>query len=181
MTKRNIGRTYATLLWIDLEMTGLDPAKDKICEVAAIATDMKLNKVAEYQAVVKVSDKLMQERMVGPFWEKNSKTRDALIAQNSSGKPIKIVEQELLDFIKQNFGQEVYLAGNSIHQDRKFIEREMPELNSKLHYRMLDVSAWKIYFENALKKKFTKSETHRALDDINGSIKELKWYLTFLK
>ena len=171
----------AKLLWIDLEMTGLEPDKDKILEVAAIATDMQLNPIATYEAVVKVDDKLIKSRMVGDFWEKNSKTRDALIAQNETGKPIKEVEKELLDFIEKNFGKTIYLAGNSIHQDRKFIEREMPELNKKLHYRMLDVSAWKIYFENALDKKFTKPENHRALDDINGSIEELKWYLTFLK
>ena len=171
----------AKLLWIDLEMTGLEPEKDKILEVAAIATDMQLNEIATYEAVVKVDDKLIKSRMVGDFWEKNSKTRDALIAQNVAGKPVAEIEKELLKFISKNFGETIYLAGNSIHQDRKFIEREMPELNKKLHYRMLDVSAWKIYFENALNKKFTKPENHRALDDINGSIKELKWYLTFLK
>lgn len=171
----------AKLLWIDLEMTGLNPVKDKILEVAAIATDMELNKIAQYEAVVKVNDKLIESRMVGDFWDKNSQTRDALIAQNATGKPAAEVERELLEFIDKNFGETIYLAGNSIHQDRKFIEREMPELNKKLHYRMLDVSAWKIYFENALNKKFTKPENHRALDDINGSIEELKWYLTFLK
>lgn len=171
----------AKLLWVDLEMTGLEPDKDKILEVAAIATDMQLNEIATYEAVVKVDDKLIKSRMVGDFWEKNNKTRDALIAQNETGKPVKEVEKELLDFIDKNFGKTIYLAGNSIHQDRKFIEREMPELDKKLHYRMLDVSAWKIYFENALDKKFTKPENHRALDDINGSIEELKWYLTFLK
>ena len=164
-------------------MTGLDPAKDRICEIAAIATDMELNQIAIYEAVIKVNEKLMEERMVGQFWEKNSKSRDALKSQNSSGKTIQQVEQELLDFIGQYFNPKdpIYLAGNSIHQDRKFIEKEMPELNQKLHYRMLDVSAWKIYFENALHKKFTKPENHRAIDDINGSIEELKWYLTFLK
>lgn len=171
----------AKLLWIDLEMTGLDPTKDRICEVAAIATDMKLEKIATYQAVVKLPEKLMNERMVGEFWDKNAKSRDALKAQNKTGKDIKAVEQELLNFVHKYCTKELYLAGNSIHQDRKFIEREMPELNSKLHYRMLDVSAWKIYFENAKRKKFTKPENHRALDDINGSIEELKWYLTFLK
>ena len=171
----------ATLLWIDLEMTGLDPVRDRILEVAAVATDMEMNEIANYQAVVKVDDKLIQERMVGEFWEKNKKARDGLTGQNANGQPIKKVEMELLDFVKKNFGKVVYLAGNSIHQDRKFIEREMPELNKVLHYRMLDVSAWKIYFENALNKKFIKPEEHRALDDINGSIEELKWYLTFLK
>ena len=171
----------ATLLWIDLEMTGLDPKKDKILEVAAIATDMKMEQIANYEAVVKVSNRLMKNRMVGTFWEKNKTSRDALIEQNKTGKPIKDIERGLIEFVKQNFGKEVYLAGNSIHQDRKFIEREMPTLNRMLHYRMLDVSAWKIYFENALNKKFVKPENHRALDDINGSIEELKWYLTFLK
>ena len=171
----------AKLLWIDLEMTGLDPAKDRICEVAAIATDMELDEIASYEAAVKVPEELMNERMVGEFWEKNSKSRDALKAQNKNGKPVKEVEQELIDFIDKNCTKEIYLAGNSIHQDRKFIEREMPELNSRLHYRMLDVSAWKIYFENAINKKFIKPENHRALDDIKGSIEELKWYLTFMK
>ena len=171
----------AKLLWIDLEMTGLDPEIDKILEVAAIATDMGLNQIATYEAVIKVPESLLNERMVGEFWEKNSKTRDALKAQNQTGKPVSTIEKELLDFIDQHCAKEIYLAGNSIHQDRKFIEREMPLLDKRLHYRMLDVSAWKIYFENAKNKRFVKPENHRALDDINGSIEELKWYLTFMK
>lgn len=171
----------AKLFWVDLEMTGLDPIKDRICEVAAIATDMELNEIATFEAVVKVDESLMAERMVGEFWEKNAESKKALISQNSTGKPIEEVERELNEFLDQHFGKEIYLAGNSIHQDRKFIEREMPELNKRLHYRMLDVSAWKIYFENALNKKFTKPDNHRALDDVNGSIQEFKWYLTFLK
>ena len=171
----------AKLLWIDLEMTGLNPVKDRILEVAAIATDMNLEEVARFEAVVKVSEKLMEERMVGEFWEKNASSRDALVKQNEDGKPVAEVEKELLGFIDKNFGKEIYLAGNSIHQDRKFIEREMPELNKRLHYRMLDVSAWKIYFENARGRKFVKRDKHRALDDIEGSIEELQWYLTFLK
>lgn len=171
----------AKLLWIDLEMTGLDPAQDKILEVAAIATDIELNQIAEYQAVIKVDDDIIKTRMVGDFWEKNAKIRAALQAQNQNGQPVQEVERELLDFVQKYFGKTVYLSGNSIHQDRKFIDREMPALSQKLHYRMLDVSAWKIYFENAKGQKFTKPETHRALDDINGSIEELKWYLTFLK
>ncbi len=171
----------AKLLWIDLEMTGLSPEEDRIIEAAAIATDFELNEIATFEAVVKVPEELMKKRMVGEFWEKNAESRDALMAQNASGKESAEVEKELLKFVKKYFGDEVYLAGNSIHQDRKFIDREWPELSAKLHYRMLDVSAWKVYFENALGKKFVKRDLHRALDDINGSIEELKWYTTFLK
>ncbi len=170
-----------SLLWIDLEMTGLSPEKDRILEVAAIATGWDLEPKAEMTAVVKVDPKLMKERMVGEFWERNKESRDALMAQNEKGKSVSEVEKEILEFVDRNFGKEVILAGNSIHQDRKFIEREMSKLNERLHYRMLDVSAWKVYFENALGKKFTKRDAHRALDDINGSIEELRWYLTFLK
>lgn len=170
----------ANLLWVDLEMTGLSPVKDRILEVAAIATDWDFNEIAAYTGVVKVSEGLIAERMVGDFWDKNPETYKALVEQNKDGKPRAEIERELLDFVKKNFGKTVYLAGNSIHQDRKFIEREWPELNEKLHYRMLDVSAWKIYFENALHRKFMKPDNHRALDDIRGSIEELKWYLKMI-
>ena len=168
----------AKLLWIDLEMTGLDPIKDRILELAAIATDWDLQPIAEMTAVVKVPEKLIHERMVGEFWEKNSESRDGLIQQNASGRSAKIVEQELLEFVNKHFGKEVILAGNSIHQDRKFIDREWPEVSQRLHYRMLDVSAWKVYCEGACQEKFLKREAHRALDDIRGSIEELQWYIS---
>lgn len=171
----------AKLLWVDLEMTGLDPEKDRILEVACIATGWDLEPLADMTAVVKVDAELMRERMVGEFWEKNAGSRDALFAQNAEGLPVVEVEQQILDFVDNNFGEEVILAGNSIHQDRKFIDREMKKLSERLHYRMLDVSAWKVYFEGAKDKKFVKPEMHRALDDIKGSIEELKWYLTFMK
>jgi oligoribonuclease len=172
-----MSKKKATLLWVDLEMTGLSPVEDRILEVAAIATDWDFNEIETYTGVVKVSEKLIAERMIGDFWEKNPESYKSLVEQNKDGKPCKEIELELLDFVKRNFGRTIYLAGNSIHQDRKFIEREWPELNEKLHYRMLDVSAWKIYFENAKNFYVTKAENHRALDDIRGSIEELKCYL----
>ncbi len=166
----------ASLLWVDLEMTGLSPVEDRILEVAAIATDWEFNELDSFTAVVKVDPNIIKRRMVGEFWEKNKDSYNALVAQNESGLPTKKVEKLLLDFVEKNFGETVYLAGNSIHQDQKFIEKEWPKLNERLHYRQLDVSSWKIYFENALHRKFAKPDNHRALDDIRGSIEELKWY-----
>lgn len=178
----------AKLLWIDLEMTGLDPEKDRILEVAALATGWDLEVLedktgarAEMTAVVKVPEKLMRERMVGEFWEKNQESRAGLMRQNAKGESAQVVEKQLLEFINKWFGDEVILAGNSIHQDRKFIDREWPEVSKRLHYRMLDVSAWKVVFEGKWGKKFVKREAHRALDDIHGSIEELKWYLEMVK
>ena len=171
----------AKLLWVDLEMTGLDPEKDKILEVAAIATDWDLKPITGYEGIVKVDDELIKRRMVGEFWDTHKDSYNSLVAQNQNGRPVEAIEHELLKFIDNNFGDEIYLAGNSIHQDRKFIDREMPRVAKRLHYRMLDVSAWKVYFEGALGKKFIKPETHRALSDINGSIDELKFYLGMIK
>lgn len=173
MTKR------AKLLWMDLEMTGLDPVKDRILEVAVIATDWDFNKIAQFEAVKKVGPSLAKQRMVGEFWDKFPEVREALLAQNLTGKNGRSVENELIEFIAKHFDLEkpVLLAGNSIHQDRKFIENEWPRLDALLHYRMLDVSAWKVVFEGKFKKKFAKPESHRALKDIEGSIEELEYYL----
>lgn len=161
-------------------MTGLDPDEDRIIEVGAIATDFDFNEIGRYQATVKVPTDFMRERMRGEFWEAHTATRDDLIAKNESpaAKTAAEVENELIQFVKDNFDltQPVYLAGNSVHQDQKFIEREWVRLNKMLHYRMLDVSAWKIIFEHH-GVKFTKPEAHRAMSDIEGSIAELKYYL----
>lgn len=169
----------AKLLWIDLEMTGLDPKEDRILEVAAIATDWNLNEIATYTAVKKVGPNLMKTRMVGEFWDKYSHVRDALVTQNDEGKNGRTVENELLEFISEHFDkdEQVLLAGNSIHQDRKFIENEWSRLDARLHYRMLDVSAWKVVFDGKYKKRFAKPEAHRALEDIRGSIEELAYYM----
>ena len=174
--------TKAKLLWVDLEMTGLDPNEDRILEVAAIATDWDYKELATFEAVKRVGSNLIKKRMVGEFWEKYSAVRDALIKQNDSGVNGRTVENQLLEFIDEHFDADepVLLAGNSIHQDRKFIENEWPRLNARLHYRMLDVSAWKVVFAGKYGKKFAKPEAHRALEDIRGSIEEIKYLTRFL-
>ena len=173
----------AKLLWVDLEMTGLDPIEDRILEVAAIATDWDFNEIATYEAAVKVGPHLFDERMKAApdFWLKFPEVRDALVAQNNSelAKSGQVVENELLEFVNDHFNPDdrIILAGNSIHQDRKFIDNEWPGLAKTMHYRMLDVSAWKVVFDGKYKKRFAKPEVHRAIDDIRGSIMELKYYL----
>lgn len=168
------------ILWMDLEMTGLEPDKDRILEVGAIITDWDFNEIATYEAVKKVGPNLVKKRMTGPFWEENVIARDALVAQNLSGKNGRTVENELLKFIDKHIGKDekVLLAGNSIHQDRRFIANEWQRLDARLHYRMLDVTAWKVVFEAKYGKKFAKPEAHRALSDIRGSIEELSYYLS---
>lgn len=171
------------ILWVDLEMTGLDPIEDRILEVGAIITDWDFNEIATYEAAKKVGPNLMKKRMVGTFWEEFPQVRDALLEQNGTAKNGRTVENELLEFINEHIGKEgkVLLAGNSIHQDRRFIANEWHRLDDRLHYRMLDVSAWKVVFEGKFKKKFAKPEAHRAIDDIRGSIEELQYYLKKVK
>ena len=171
------------ILWVDLEMTGLDPVEDRILEVGAIITDWDFKEIARFEAVKKVGPNLIKKRMVGEFWDEFADVRDALIAQNDNGKNGRTVENELLAFIDEHIGTDgkVLLAGNSIHQDRRFIANEWQRLDARLHYRMLDVSAWKVVFEGKFKKKFAKPEAHRAIDDIRGSIEELQYYLKKVK
>lgn len=188
MDKKLVNTRQKNLLWVDLEMTGLDPVEDRILEVAAIVTDWEFRELATYEAAVLVGPRLVQRRMfkgsAKDFWASVPETRDALIAQNlEKGRSARKVENELLEFIKKHFEENipVVLAGNSIHADRRFIESEWPRLNAKLHYRMLDVTAWKLVFEGRFGKKFAKREAHRALDDIRGSIQELNYYLAKVK
>ena len=179
---RNSHQKY--LLWVDLEMTGLDPVKDRIMEVAAIVTDWDFKEIATYEGVVKVGNRLADKRMVGDFWDKFSDVRDALKKQNlKDGRSGRTIENELLAFLDEHFEKEVpiILAGNSIHMDRRFIINEWGRFDARLHYRMLDVSAWKVVFDGKYGKKFSKPEAHRALEDIRGSITELQYYLAKIR
>lgn len=169
------------ILWVDLEMTGLDPAKDVILEVAAIVTDWDFKEIDTYEAVVHRSDHILETMNE---WCVTQHGASGLTERVRESKLThKQVEGELLAFIDKHFeaGVPVLLAGNSIHMDRRFIEKQWKQLDAKLHYRMLDVTAWKVVFEGKYKKKFSKPEEHRALEDIRGSIMELAYYLAKLK
>jgi oligoribonuclease len=173
------------VLWIDLEMTGLSPTEDVILEVAALATDWNFKELDTYHGVVKNKVSAVNERMAvyASYWDSQPGSKTGLLEQNKSGKSLKQIETELLAFIDKNFKAKVpvLLGGSSVHMDRRFIIEHWPKIDARLHYRMLDVSAWKVVFEGKFKDKFVKRGTHRALDDIRGSIEELQYYLTKLK
>ena len=173
MTNPKVSR----FLWLDLEMTGLNPATERIIEVAAIVTSIQHEELECYHKVIK-QDSVFLDRM--DKWNMKQHKKSGLYDQVPKGSPQKEVEQELISLVTKHFkGDKAILAGNSIYQDRLFIKGHFKNLESKLHYRMLDVSSWKIIFES--KRIFYKKQNkHRALDDVRESIEELKYYLLYL-
>lgn len=171
------------LLWIDLEMTGLIPDKDVILEVAAEITNIDFETIASYESTVRHDRELVLKRMQeNPWWKDYPENRDAFVNGLLSSKPVEAVEKELIALIDHHFGTEpVVLAGNSIQSDRAFIKQWMPELELRLHYRMLDVTSWKIVMETTYGIEFEKPEVHRAYEDIQASIAELQYYLHWFK
>ena len=171
------------LLWVDLEMTGLDPNRDVILEVAAEITDFDFKTLASYEARVKQKREVVLERLQANIWYKDyPANRDDFVNDLEEGKPSEQVEQELITLVNEHFGEEpAILAGNSIHNDRLFIKRWWPALDLKLHYRMLDVTSLKIIMQGKNGIEFEKKEAHRAFDDIQASIAELQYYLEWLK
>jgi len=169
------------IIWLDLEMTGLDASADLILEVAAIITNWNFTELGTYEGIVRNDEVALDSRLEAnsAFWNLHPKTRSGLTEQNNIGKNLEQIEDEVLAFIDEHFtsGKTVLLGGNSIHIDRRFITAYWPRLDARLYYRMLDVTAWKVVMESKYGKRFTKPEVHRALEDIRGSIQELQYYL----
>jgi oligoribonuclease len=167
------------LFWVDLEMTGLDHENDLILEVAAEITDFDFKTLASYEALVGQDRQVVVERMQqNIWWQDFPGNRDDFVRRLSDARPSPEVEQDLIKLLEQHFGEEpAVLAGNSIHSDRKFIKKWWPALDLKLHYRMLDVSSFKILMQAKYGVVYEKPEIHRAFEDIQASIAELQFYL----
>ena len=166
------------LVWIDLEMTGLDPARDVIIEAAVLITDGELNIIADGpDFAIHRTD---AELSVMNAWNRQTHHGSGLIKRvKASDVTIGQAEEQILEFVRDwTVEGKSPLCGNSVHQDRRFLYGEMPRLIEWLSYRIVDVSTIK---ELALRwypemEPFVKQERHRALDDIRESIDELRWY-----
>jgi len=173
------------LIWLDLEMTGLIHDSDLIIEMAMVITDTQLNTVAEAPVwVIHQSDEVLDAM---DAWNKSTHGRSGLIEKvRASTLTEAEVEIMCLDFIKQYVPEHASpMCGNSICQDRRFMARYMPKLESWFHYRNLDVSTLKELCKRwrpDLAKKLVKHGKHEALADIYESIEEMKFYRdNFLK
>jgi oligoribonuclease len=169
-------------LFIDLETTGLVPIGNKILEFAMIITDDKLNELASYSTPVHVSDYDLQGMS---HWCETTHTASGLVDEVKKGtKLIHKVEKEVLDILADHFSgpQQPVVAGNSVHFDKSFIAAHMPNLNKRLHYRIIDVSSFKEALGIYAGLSYTSRPTaHRALADIRDSIYYLKNYLERFK
>jgi oligoribonuclease len=167
------------LIWIDLEMTGLDTQTDTIIEIATIVTDRHLNELAEGPVYAIQQPREVMEAM--DEWNTRQHGDSGLTARVlASDVTTRQAELATLEFLSNwvDAGASP-MAGNSICQDRRFLAREMPELERYFHYRNLDVSTLKILAQlwaPGVAAGFSKESDHRALADIRDSIAELRWY-----
>lgn len=171
------------LLWVDLEMTGLEPSKDVLLEIAAEITDFDFKTLAGYESRIRQKREIVVNRMAKNIWWRDfPQNRNGFLDKLEEAKPIKEVENDVIALVEKHFrGEPAILAGNSIYNDRLFIKQWMPTLDLKLHYRMLDVSSLKILMQGKYGEIFEKQEVHRAFDDIQASIAELQHYLEWFK
>ena len=169
------------LVWLDMEMTGLDPACERIIEIATILTDGQLAEIAVGpELVIHQPDEILAAM---DDWNREHHDRSGLTQRvKDSAVTDADAEAQTIAFINAHVSAKdrPVLAGNSIHQDRRFIRRYMPVLEKRLHYRMVDVSTIKElarrWYPAVLGKQPPKHDTHRALDDIRDSIDELRFY-----
>jgi len=167
------------LIWIDLEMTGLDPFRDRIIEIATLVTDAHLNILAEGPVIAIHQPDSVLDGM--DDWNQNQHGQSGLIQRvRSSDHKERKAEQQTLDFLQRHVpAGRSPMCGNSICQDRRFMARCMPKLEAFFHYRNLDVSTLKELAQRwspKMAKGFKKDSKHLAMDDIKDSISELQYY-----
>lgn len=167
------------LLWIDMEMSGLNPEGDRVLEVAVVITDSQLNTVAEAPVKVVYQPDDVLDRM--DSWNKSMHKKTGLVDKVKASKQNEAeVEAEMIAFLSQYIAPNTSpMCGNSICQDRRFLARHMPKLEAFFHYRNLDVSTLKELakrWKPGIMAGLTKQGKHEALADIYDSIEELKYY-----
>ena len=169
----------SNLIWVDMEMTGLDPDADVVIEIATIVTDTDLNTLAE-GPVIAIHQSAA--RLAGmDEWNTTHHTKSGLVDRvKASQHDEQQTVRETLAFLEQWVPRGASpMCGNTICQDRRFMARHLPELEAYFHYRNLDVSTLKILMQRwrpELESGFTKAGTHQALDDIRESISEMCYY-----
>ncbi len=167
------------LIWIDLEMTGLDTVRDEIIEIATIVTDDDLNILAEGPVLaIKVADTVLNNM---DDWNKNQHGQSGLIDRvRRSTVTLADAQTATLEFLAKWVDKGISpMCGNSICQDRRFLARQMPDLEAYFHYRNLDVSSVKelcYRWRPDVANSYQKGGTHLALDDVRDSIRELRHY-----
>ncbi|HTP96114.1 MAG TPA: oligoribonuclease [Burkholderiales bacterium] len=167
------------LIWIDMEMSGLNPDKDKVLEVAVVITNQDLVTVAEAPVLVVHQADAVLDGM--DSWNSSTHTKSGLVDRVKASKLSESdVEQQMVDFMKQHVPAGTSpMCGNSVHQDRRFLARHMPKLEEFFLYRNLDVSTLKELAKRwrpDLAGGHVKQNKHTALADIYESIDELKFY-----
>ncbi|HLB56409.1 MAG TPA: oligoribonuclease [Coxiellaceae bacterium] len=173
------------LVWLDLEMTGLNPDENRIIEIATIVTDSELNIIAEGPAMAIHQAQIYLDQMDKWCTEQHGKSGLTKRVQESNVAE-KEAEKLTLEFIKKYVPAKTSpMCGNTIYQDRRFLAKYMPSLEDYFHYRLLDVSTLKILAQKwapDITKGFKKDSTHLALQDIRDSIEELRYYrMHFIK